>query len=86
MPDHSPADLEHAPELASLAILDTALRSSIASLEVAHAELHVRAWNPAAPEAVRLAAAICASASALRGLLEQYESLTISRIVNDIPW
>lgn len=82
----SPADLEHAPLLASLGILGTALRSSIASLEAAHPELHIHAWNPAAPEAIRLAAALCDSATSLCRLLDEYESLTISNIANDIPW
>jgi hypothetical protein len=85
-PNPSPSDLQHAPQLAALAILDAALRSSVASLEAAYPELHVHAWNPDAPDAVRLAASLCASATALCRLLDDYESLTISNIVNDIPW
>jgi hypothetical protein len=85
-PNASPSDLQHAPQLAALFILDTALRSSVASLEAAHPELHVRAWNPDAPEEVRLAASLCASATALCRLLDDYESLTISNIANDVPW
>lgn len=85
-PNASPADLEHAPQLAALAILESALRCSIASLEAAHPELHVHAWSPNASEPVRLAAALCASATALSRLLDEYESSTISYIANDIPW
>jgi hypothetical protein len=86
MHHHDPDDLKHAPELATLLTLDAALRSSIAALEAAHAQPHVHAWRPAAPEPVRLAAAICASAAALARLLDEYESATVSRIVNEIPW
>ena len=86
MRHHDPDDLEHAPELAPLLILDAALRSSTASLEAAHAQLHAHAWSPAAPDVVRLAAAICASATPLGRLLDEYESATSSHIVNEIPW
>ena len=86
MRHHAPDALEHAPELATLLILDAALRSSIASLEAAHAQPHVQALSPAAPEVVRLAAAICASAAALARLLDECESATISHIANEIPW
>lgn len=83
---HDPDDLRHAPELASLLILDAALRSTLAALETAHPDSHVCAWGPAAPEATRLAAAICSSAAALARLLDEYESATVSHIVNQIPW
>lgn len=86
MRHHDPDHLDHAPQLASLCILDAALHSTIAALEAAHPQPHVHAWSPDAPEAIRLAAAICASAASLARLLNEYESATVTHIVNETPW
>lgn len=83
---HCAEDLTQAPELAALAVLDSALCSSIAALEAAHHKLLARAWDPDAPSRLRLAAAISASAPTLRRLLVEYEGETLSHIVNDVSW
>lgn len=78
--------LEREPQLAVLAALDATLVATTAALDARHAALNVGCWAPDAPDDVRLAAAIVASACALRHLVAEYDAATQIRSYGEIPF
>jgi hypothetical protein len=80
------SDIAAQPQLAVLAVVDASLQHGILALLAAHADVLVQAWNPDAPKRTRLAAALVASAEALRHLLEEYRLATELHIIDSIPY
>jgi hypothetical protein len=84
LPD--PGELTREPQLAILAALDATLVATTAAIDARHAALNVACWAPDAPEDIRLAAAIVASARALRQLVAEYDAATHVRSFGEIPF